>query len=71
MIVIIVASTITSSSIATPLQSASSQRFVDLEGDLGTGFIDLSSDLVAEPKAPMAVSPDGNNVYIVWWTNKS
>ena len=70
MIVIIVASTITSSSIATPLQSASSEGFVDLEGDLGTGFIDLSSDL-AEPKAPMAVSPDGNNVYIVWWTNKS
>jgi hypothetical protein len=24
-----------------------------------------------EPKAPMAVSEDGNNVYIVWWTNKS
>jgi hypothetical protein len=24
-----------------------------------------------EPKAPMAVSQDGNNVYIVWWTNKS
>jgi hypothetical protein len=25
----------------------------------------------ARPKAPMAVSQDGNNVYIVWWTNKS
>jgi hypothetical protein len=27
--------------------------------------------LTPEPKAPMAVSEDGNNVYIVWWTNKS
>jgi hypothetical protein len=27
--------------------------------------------LATEPKAPMAVSEDGNNVYIVWWTNKS
>ena len=25
----------------------------------------------SEPLAPMAVSEDGNNVYIVWWTNKS
>jgi hypothetical protein len=25
----------------------------------------------SEPKAPMAVSQDGNNVYVVWWTNKS
>jgi hypothetical protein len=24
-----------------------------------------------QPYAPMAVSEDGNNVYIVWWTNKS
>jgi hypothetical protein len=24
-----------------------------------------------EPKAPMAASQDGNNVYVVWWTNKS
>jgi hypothetical protein len=24
-----------------------------------------------EPKAPMAVSQDGNNVYVVWWTNRS
>jgi hypothetical protein len=42
------------------LQSASAQSFIDQE-----------SDLRAEPKAPMAVSQDGNNVYIVWWTNKS
>ncbi|HEU0144047.1 MAG TPA: hypothetical protein VFQ47_04615 [Nitrososphaera sp.] len=25
----------------------------------------------SEPKAPMAASQDGNNVYVVWWTNKS
>jgi hypothetical protein len=24
-----------------------------------------------ETKAPMAVSQDGNNIYIVWWTNRS
>ena len=24
-----------------------------------------------EPKAPMAASEDGNNVYVVWWTNRS
>jgi hypothetical protein len=29
------------------------------------------TNFVVEPKAPMAVSQDGNNVYIVWWTNKS
>ena len=33
-------------------------------------FIDPTSDL-REPKAPMAASQDGNNVYVVWWTNKS
>jgi hypothetical protein len=42
------------------LKSASAQRFTDSE-----------SNLAVEPKAPMAVSQDGNNVYIVWWTNKS
>ena len=42
------------------LQSASAQSFIDSE-----------TDLRSEPKAPMAVSQDGNNVYIVWWTNKS
>jgi hypothetical protein len=42
------------------LQSASAQRFVDQE-----------RTLAVEPKAPMAVSQDGTNVYIVWWTNKS
>jgi hypothetical protein len=49
-----------STSLATLSQSASAQRFIDSE-----------SNLAVEPKAPMAVSSDGNNVYIVWWTNKS
>jgi hypothetical protein len=35
-----------------------------------TSFTEQST-LQREPKAPMAVSQDGNNVYIVWWTNKS
>ena len=34
------------------------------------GFIDPIVNL-REPKAPMAASEDGNNIYIVWWTNKS
>jgi hypothetical protein len=29
------------------------------------------SDPTTDPRAPMAVSQDGNNVYIVWWTNRS
>ena len=58
--IILVADTAIIGPLATPLHPASAQSFMD------TG-----SDLVAEPKAPMAVSPDGNNVYIVWWTNKS
>jgi hypothetical protein len=34
-------------------------------------YIDPGSNF-REPKAPMAVSEeDGNNVYIVWWTNRS
>ncbi len=33
-------------------------------------FIDPNS-FKTEPKAPMAASQDGNNVYVVWWTNKS
>ncbi len=35
-----------------------------------TSFVD-SNTFRSEPKAPMAVSQDGNNIYIVWWTNKS
>ncbi len=34
-------------------------------------FRETGKDFVVEPKAPMAASQDGNNVYIVWWTNKS
>ncbi|MDQ3977511.1 MAG: hypothetical protein M3264_13390 [Thermoproteota archaeon] len=35
------------------------------------GFINPTTNLRSEPKAPMEVSQDGDNVYIVWWTNKS
>ena len=42
------------------VQSAQAQRFIDQEGNFAV-----------EPKAPMAASQDGNNVYIVWWTNRS
>src|SRR5918997_3577242 len=35
-------------------------------------FIDPTMNERSEPKAPMAASPeDGNNVYVVWWTNRS
>jgi hypothetical protein len=33
-------------------------------------FIDPIADQ-RQPKAPMAASQDGNNVYVVWWTNRS
>src|ERR687895_511959 len=33
-------------------------------------FVDPLADR-REPKAPMAASQDGNNVYVVWWTNRS
>ncbi|MDQ3967050.1 MAG: hypothetical protein M3275_01495 [Thermoproteota archaeon] len=34
-------------------------------------YIDPTADL-RQPRAPMAASEeDGNNVYIVWWTNRS
>ncbi len=42
------------------LQSASAQAFIDSE-----------SDFAVEPKAPIEVSPNGRNAYIVWWTNSS
>ncbi len=32
---------------------------------------DPNDSEIAEPKAPMAASQDGNNVYVVWWTNRS
>ena len=31
----------------------------------------INPNQLREPKAPMAASQDGNNVYIVWWTNRS
>lgn len=59
-IVIGISVVITAASLITLSQSVLAQRFIDQEGNLAV-----------EPKAPMAVSQDGNNVYIVWWTNKS
>ena len=35
------------------------------------GFIEQGIDIHSQPTAPMVASQDGNNVYIVWWTNKS
>jgi hypothetical protein len=34
-------------------------------------YIDPTTSDRSEPKAPMAASQDGNNVYVVWWTNRS
>jgi hypothetical protein len=31
----------------------------------------IDPTILREPKAPMAASQDGNNVYVVWWTNRS
>ena len=36
---------------------------------LADAFIDQEGNLASEPKAPMIAS--GENLYIVWWTNKS
>jgi hypothetical protein len=62
MAAVVVAGAINSTIIAslTSPQSASAQPLMD------TG-----ADFLVQPKAPMAVSEDGNNVYVVWWTNKS
>jgi hypothetical protein len=46
-------------STTTSIQSAEAQRRVSFDSE------------IAEAKAPMAASEDGNNVYIVWWTNRS
>ena len=51
---------VSTTSLTAPLQSAEAQRFIDQE-----------DTLAVEPKAPMAASEDGNNVYVVWWTNRS
>jgi hypothetical protein len=57
--------------------------FFIVAASLGTGAVaaygqvrdnsisDPSTDPVRETKAPMAASEDGNNVYVVWWTNRS
>jgi hypothetical protein len=47
-------------SLATLSQPVSAQSFINQEGDLKP-----------EPKAPMTASEDGNNIYVVWWTNRS
>ena len=38
---------------------------------LAQSFINQEGDFAVETKAPMAASEDGNNVYVVWWTNRS
>jgi hypothetical protein len=58
------------------LQSAeatTSGGFSDQDVGLATEEASAHQDMSthARPSAPMAVSQDGNNVYIVWWTNKS
>jgi hypothetical protein len=45
--------------IPTPTIIQSAQAFIDPHAER------------SQPKAPMAVSQDGNNVYVVWWTNRS
>jgi hypothetical protein len=59
--ILVIAGIATAITITTTSHSAASAQ----------SFIDSESNLVPEPKAPMAVSQSGNNVYIVWWTNKS
>jgi hypothetical protein len=53
--------TIVAASYSFPAVEATTEGFI--EQDVG-----IRTDA---PKAPMAVSQDGNNVYVVWWTNKS
>jgi hypothetical protein len=55
LVVIVVA--VGTFSVATIIQSA--QAFID------------PTTTLDRPKAPMAASEDGNNVYVVWWTNRS
>jgi hypothetical protein len=59
IIVVVVAAGAVNTAVATTITSTRSPSFVD------------ANTFRSEPKAPMAVSEDGNNVYIVWWTNKS
>ncbi|MFL6408452.1 MAG: hypothetical protein ACJ71F_15490, partial [Nitrososphaeraceae archaeon] len=41
------------------------------EATTSEGFSGQDVGIHSQPYAPMAASQDGNNVYIVWWTNKS
>jgi hypothetical protein len=58
-IIVVVAAGAVNTAVATTTTATRSASFVD------------ANTFRSEPKAPMAVSEDGNNVYIVWWTNKS
>jgi hypothetical protein len=55
------------------VEATTSEGFSSQDIGLATeeGFAQSDTGSLAQPKAPMAVSQDGNNVYIVWWTNKS
>jgi hypothetical protein len=57
ILAVVVGGIFSASTIPTIIQSA--QAYVD------------PLTLRSEPKAPMAASEDGNNVYVVWWTNRS
>jgi hypothetical protein len=54
--------------VSTPLVSSPTHMLKSVEAQ---SFIDQEGNLAVEPKAPMAISPNGRYVYIVWWTNKS
>jgi hypothetical protein len=53
--------TIAAASYSFPAVEATTEGFI--EQDVG-----IRTDA---PKAPMAASQDGNNIYVVWWTNRS
>jgi hypothetical protein len=61
IIVVVVAAGAVNTAVATTATTTSTRS---------ASFVDPAAER-SEPKAPMAVSQDGNNVYIVWWTNKS
>ncbi len=58
---VIAVSAIFSTPIINVIQPA--EAFIDPTANERTG--------TKETKAPMAASSDGNNVYVVWWTNRS
>jgi hypothetical protein len=59
----------------TTAEATTAEGFIEQDVGRGTegqeGFSGQDVGIRSEPKAPMAVSQDGNDVYIVWWTNKS